>query len=219
MSNRLKHYPIEFKGVSEIAPMIKKWSSLLYEDRIYEHKLDGIDFFVDKDLKELSSNSDIIITKWGKQSLDTCFHCVTGYGLYEILPWWKTMQEFFIQDLRITPWLPYPCILISTANLRRHTDKGRPTAFNYPIFGMDTCTNHLWYDENSADEEYDETYTYESGNSILIDTSINHGGFVLQDHSSEELRAICNMGFAETFDICKDSIDKAFESGIISKIL
>lgn len=220
MNNRITYFDFPFKGVPEITPMVRHWAEIIYYDRRHEHEPDGIDFYTDLDLIKQSDNSNgIIVTKWGKGSLETCFHCITGYGLYEVLPWWKDMQTFFDDELGLKAWLPYPCILMSMSNLRRHVDKGRPTAFNYPIFGEDVTTNHLWYTFGAPDDKYDESYRYYDGKSILIDTTFEHGGFANPGHTSNELRAICNMGFREKYDICLERIQRSFEDGTISKLL
>lgn len=200
--------------------MVKHWAEIIYHERRHEHEPDGVDFYTNLDLVKQNNNSKgIIVTKWGKENLETCFHCVTGEGLYDILPWWAEMQNFFESDLGLTAWLPYPCILMSMSNLRRHVDKGRPTAFNYPIFGDTVTTNHLWYTFGAPDDKYNESYYYKPGESILIDTTYEHGGFANPGHTPFELRAICNMGFKDDYDVCYNKIQAAFEDGSIEKIL
>lgn len=220
MNNRATYFNIPFKGVDDIRPLVQNWAEIIYYERRHENEHDGIDFETDLNLVKTNSNSkDIIVTKWGKKNLESCFHCITGYGLYDLLPWWKDMQRFFEKDLKLHPWLPYPCILISMSDLRRHVDKGRPTAFNYGIFGEEATTNYLWHDPSLPDHKYSETYNYKQGRSILIDTTIDHGGAVNPGHSSLDLRAICNMGFAETYDVCLERMNDAFSTNLVSKIL
>ena len=210
---------MRFKGVDDIKPLVRNWAEILYYENRHASEHDGVDFTTDLNLVKTYSNSkDVIITKWGKLS-ETPFYCITGYALYDILPWWKEMQEFFEKDLKLHPWLPFPCILISSSNLRRHSDIGRPTAFNYGILGEEVSTNHIWHDSNLPDDKYNESYTYKQGRSILINTSIDHGGVLNPGFSSNELRAICNMGFSETYDVCLERISNSFKDETISKIL
>tara|TARA_B110000971_G_scaffold192930_1_gene205543 strand:+ start:3945 stop:4607 length:663 start_codon:yes stop_codon:yes gene_type:complete len=220
MNKRTTYFDLPFKGVLEIAPLIRQWAEILYYERRHESEKDGVDFYTDLDLVKQSDNSKgVVVTKWGKGSLESCFHCITGYGLDEILPWWKEMQQVFDKELDLKPWLPYPCILISMSNLRRHSDKGRPTAFNYPIFGEEVITNHLWYKSDTPDYKYNESYRYYQGKSILIDTTFDHGGVTNPGYSPNELRAICNMGFGEEYDTCLEKIQAAFQDGTMSKLL
>lgn len=219
MNNRATYFNMYFKGVDDIRPLVRNWAEILYHEKRHESEHDGIDFNTDLDLvKKYSNSKEVIITKWGKPE-ESCFYCITGYALYDILPWWKEMQEFFEKDLKLHPWLPFPCILISMSNLRRHSDIGRPTAFNYGIFGEEVTTNYLWYDSKLPDNKYSESYVYKQGRSILMDTSIDHGGIVNPGYSESDLRAICNMGFVETYDVCLKKINESFSNNTISKIL
>jgi len=218
MRNRVEILDLPWSGVDSIVPKVKQWGDILYnEERHIGETFDG-DFYVDSEMNLLDTPDDIIVTRWGRE-FETSFHCITGYGLYELMPWWRTMQQFFINQLKLTPWLPYPCLLLSKSNLRRHIDVGRPTAFNYPIFGEDITTNHVWYDKDADDSSYNETYKYELRQTVVIDTTVDHGGFVNPSHHEDELRAICNMGFAEPFDSCIDVILQAYQSGELVDVL
>lgn len=220
MNKRITYFDLPFKGIKEIAPKVQEWAKIIYYERRHENEFDGVDFYTDINLNKVNQNDNgIVITKWGKESLETCFHCITGNGLYDLMPWWKDMETYFAQELNLHSWLPYPCILMSMSNLRRHTDKGRPTALNYPIFGEEVTTNHLWYNTGDPDDKYNESYRYYQNKSILIDTTFEHGGFANPGHQKHELRAICNMGFKEPYDICLEKIQHAFATGSISKIL
>ena len=217
MINRVTYIDLKWPGVEDIASTVRDWANIIYVEKRHQYEEDGIDFYTDKNLNKIDESNDLIVTRWGK-SFDSSFHCITGYGLYEMLPWWRKMQDFFIDDLKLTPWLPYPCILMSESNLRRHQDKGRPTAFNYPIFGEEVTTNHIWHNYGDPDDQYNETYRYEVGKSIMIDTTYEHGGFVNPGFESTKTRAICNMGFAETYDVCLEKLLEAERSGLLEKI-
>ena len=216
MNERRTYFDLQFEGVSEIQDIVRRWAEIIYYERRHENKKDGVDFHVDLDLNDIES-SNLIVTKWGKDDLESCFHCFTGEALYELLPWWKRMEEFF-ESIGLHSWLPYPCILMSLANLRRHVDKGRPTALNFPIIGNDVTTNYIWYEFGSPDEDYDEVYSYDINRSILIDTTYEHGGFANPEVSPLELRAICNMGFKEPYEECLDKINQAYLDGTINKL-
>ena len=214
---RVINIDLHWPGVAEIAPIVKNWADIIYVDGKFAGEPDGVDFFLNKDFEKINSGDDLIATRWGKNP-DDSFYCVSGNGLYELIPWWKKMQNFFESELGLTPWLPYPCLLISQSNLRRHVDLGRPTAFNYPIFGEKVCTNYIWHTQGAPASKYDETYSYEHGKTIILDTSYEHGGFVNPGYEFSSTRAICNMGFAEPYEVCVGKILEAIDSGRINKL-
>lgn len=216
MIERKTYFDFKFEGIPEIADTVRHWGEIIYYEKRHENKQHGVDFYVDFDLNDMEK-SDLIITKWGTGNLESCFHCFTGPALYELIPWWSKMETFF-ESIGLHSWLPFPCILMSLANLMRHIDIGRPTALNYPIIGHDATTNYIWYDPNSKDEEYNEIYDYRVNRTILIDTTYNHGGFANPNISPLEIRAICNMGFKEPYEECLEKINRAFNDGSINEI-
>ncbi len=219
MNKRSTYINLPFKGANDVSVLVKQWAHTIYTERRFENQLDGVDFFVNSQFRELQLTPGFTVTKWGKGTLDSCFHCITGYPLFDIIPWWQKMQTFFERTLGLTPWLPYPCILISKSNLRRHVDKGRPTALNYPIFGEHVTTNYIWYNQGDPDDKYDEQYQYYPGVSVLVDTSKEHGGFVNTGYSANDLRAIFNMGFRDPYDVCLQKITDSYLTGTIQEIL
>jgi hypothetical protein len=201
-----------WQGIAEIEDFVKKLADMIYIEKKFSHKVNGIDFYIDSNFTEQIKNTNLILTKWG-YDIETSFHCVTGYALYDLIPWWKKMQSYFENQLDLIPWLPYPCLLISHSSLRRHSDKGRPTAFNYPIFGNESITNYIWESMDEPDNQYVESYKYQTAKTILLDTTSYHGGLLNSGFPSTSLRAICNMGFKNDFTECYTKIKAAEVSG------
>lgn len=219
MNPRHTYIPLKWKNVDNVRSIVLDWANILYNEKRHEFEPDQTDFYLDKNLNKISSKDDIVITKWSIGNFDTAFHCITGWGLYDIYPWWREMQTFFEKDVGLKSWLPFPCLLLSKSNLRRHWDKGRPTAFNYSIFGEEIITNCIWHTRGvTVDTPPDETYSYNKENSILVDTSYDHGGYNNPGHDYSELRAIFNMGFDEEYDICLKKILESQKLGLFDKL-
>lgn len=196
-------WPVSTEGQE----LVRRWSEALLSSQRFRHKGHGEDFFTDRDLNEVYARDRIIITRWIDPP-ETSFYCITGWELFEIFPWWRSMQGYF-EAVGLTSWLPFPCILISRSRLYRHADIGRPTALNYPIFGADTMCGYFWENKEIPDASYIERYSYTPGKTLLLNTTQVHGGLPSDGHHERELRAIFNMGFSDDFETCKKVIAAA----------
>lgn len=208
LTPRVVEFDLTWPTSVKATDCIKEWATTLYTNDKYEDFKDGIPYFTTPDLSTSTASSDFIVTRWGKGPVNKSFFILRGDMLFELIPWWRQMQRIF-EELDLQSWYSTPAILVSEANIRRHTDIDRNTVFNYNIFGAEATHTHLWYNPTSTTdntEKYDESYSYSPGKTILMDSSVQHGGFAADGIAALERRAIWNMGFHNKFDQVLDTI-------------
>jgi hypothetical protein len=213
--------------------IVEEWCLKLYTDQFKKVER-WKDQFVNENLEPRNlGDKEIILTRFGnndadgfenRSNLESSFWCITGFGLYDYMPWYKPMEQFLAKE-GLNSHLPFPCIIVAHGLVRKHSDKNRKTVMNYDLFGSNNLVWGISYDETyDIDQKeiqgadlYDETYSYDSDNCVLVDVSKYHGGY-LKEGVVPSIRGAINHGFWEDFRICKAKFEEMSKNGKLTKL-
>lgn len=212
---------------------VQSWCDKLYTDQ-FKTVPRWTDQFVNENLEARNDgDKEIVLTRFGnndpdgfdnRANLESSFWCITGAGLYDYMPWYKPMEDFFAAE-GLNSHLDFPCILVANGYVRKHPDMNRKTVLNYDLFGSENLVWGISYEESydidqkelPGTEHYDETYEYDSHSCIVMDCSKFHGGY-LKPEATTTKRGAINHGFWESFDVCKAKFEEMSANGKLNEL-
>lgn len=229
MANLYNYIPLELPVSEEFRNKCIEWVDTLYSEQ-WQDTPRWTDQFVDTDLNiDDTKSKKIVLTRFGSETRDyetlqNSFWCITGYDLYNYMPWYKPMEEFLEAEAGLTSHLDFPCLIISKGKVRKHPDVGRKTVLNYDIFGSETMR---WgiddsvtvneYDIETEDETFTETYTYPEKTSVIVNVNKVHGANKVEGFESYKRSAI-NHGFWEDFEVVSAAFEQLATSGKLEEL-
>lgn len=213
----------------DLTAKCQEWSYILYSSS-WENTERWTDVFVDTNLESDPSNSNIILTRFGPleigaESLANSFWCITGYGLYDFMPWYKVMEDYLSSNFGFRSHLDFPCILISQDAIRKHKDVGRATVLNYNIFGcehfifgIDSNQDADAYDVDLENNQYTTSFDYLPNKSCMMDVELLHGAEIKPDIAPSQGCAMVNHGFWNKYVEVHDAFSSMAASGQLAEL-